>query len=165
MIGMARGWCPICGKLVGGGGNNVTCGDPWCGSLLFFHQELKPAKKKPRSTHEPLFGGHKNFGDQLALQRNEGTQTALLLRGSAVNYANKAQRPSGVVFGAWKQAHPADLARDLAAFQADGGTVYVLEEDLTKRGLAQGDLIDGIALVGQSGLAGLAAEYDHVSFW
>jgi sulfur relay (sulfurtransferase) DsrF/TusC family protein len=99
------------------------------------------------------------------LQNNEGTTTALLLRGSAVNYANKAQQSVGVTFGAWKQSHPADFPRDLARFQADGGTLYVLADDLAKRGLSESDLIDGAAIVERSKLGGLVSEYDLVSFW
>ena len=65
------------------------------------------------------------------LQKND-TPTALLLRGSAVNYANKAQRSVPVQFGEWKQAHPADFPRDLSRFQADGGKLLVLAEDLAE---------------------------------
>jgi len=99
------------------------------------------------------------------LQRNEGTTTALLLRGSAVNYANKAQQSVPVTFGGWTQGHPADFPRDLERFRADGGTVYVLDEDLKSRGLTADDLVDGVHTVQNAGLAGLVAEYDHVSFW
>jgi hypothetical protein len=99
------------------------------------------------------------------LQREATTQAALLLRGSAVNYANKAQRSVGVSFGAWKQAHPADFPRDLAKFMSDGGKVFVLEDDLAPRGLSAGDLIAGAVTVGRARVAGLVAEYDNVSFW
>lgn len=99
------------------------------------------------------------------LQKNDGTEAALLLRGTAVNYANKAQKSVGVTFGDWKQAFPADFPRDLARFREDGGRVFVVEEDWKARGLGSGDLTDGVKMVPQKGIAGLVAEYDHVSFW
>ena len=99
------------------------------------------------------------------LSKNEGTTTGLVLRGSAVNYANKAQQSVGVTFGDWSQKHPADFPRDLARYQEDGGRIFVVKEDLEARGLGQGDLIEGAKLVERGALAGLVAEYDHVSFW
>ncbi|MCO4747551.1 MAG: hypothetical protein KC912_22310 [Proteobacteria bacterium] len=99
------------------------------------------------------------------LQRNEGTSTALLLRASAVNYAFTGQKPTGVAFGSWTQSHPADLARDLKRFQADGGRVFAISEDLAKRGLGGADLIDDVTTIPAAGVAALVAEFDMVSFW
>ncbi|NIR31512.1 MAG: hypothetical protein GWN84_19810, partial [Gammaproteobacteria bacterium] len=48
------------------------------------------------------------------LQRCEGTDVSLVLKGSAVNYAFDGQKSVGVEFGDWKQAHPADFPRDLS---------------------------------------------------
>jgi hypothetical protein len=98
------------------------------------------------------------------LQRSE-TKTTLLLRGSAVNYANKAQKSVGVEFGPWKQKHPADFPRDLQRYRDDGGVVCVVEEDMVARGLGAGDLVDGVTVVAQAKIAGLVAEHDNVSFW
>ena len=99
------------------------------------------------------------------LQRDDAMQVALMLRGTAVNYANKAQRSVGVSFGKWVQAHPADFPRDLERFISDGGRVFAMYEDLAKRGLSADDLIPGVVPVERGNVAGLVAEYDNVSFW
>ena len=99
------------------------------------------------------------------LQKQEGTKAALLLRGSAVNYAYAGQQSTAVQFGDWKQAHPADFPRDLAKYTADGGAVYVLAEDLERYGLQKDSLIDGVNTVPRESISKLVDEYDNVSFW
>ena len=99
------------------------------------------------------------------LQRDENTQVALLLRGSAVNYASRSQQSVGVTFGDWTQAHPADFPRDLGRFRNDGGRVFVLESDIARYGLESSDLVEGITPVASDKIAGLIAEHDLVSFW
>jgi len=97
--------------------------------------------------------------------QKSNTSTALLLRGSAVNYANKAQQSVGVTFGDWKQLHPADFPRDLQRYRADGGRVMVVEEDVVARGLGKDDLVEGATLVKRGDIAKIASEFDHISFW
>ena len=99
------------------------------------------------------------------LQRADDTETALLLRGSAVNYANKGQQSVGVTFGDWSQAKPANFPRDLASFLADGGALFVLSEDVASHGLSSSDLIDGANEVRRDAVAALMDDYDLVSFW
>ena len=99
------------------------------------------------------------------LQKADNTSTAMLLRGSAVNYAYKGQEAVAVNFGDWTQAHPANLPRDLAAYIADGGALFVLSEDVASHGLSAGDLIDGAKPVARSAIAKLVGEYDLVSPW
>jgi sulfur relay (sulfurtransferase) DsrF/TusC family protein len=94
-----------------------------------------------------------------------GTQGALLLRGSAVNYASRHAKSVPVQFGDWTQEHPADLARDLQRFQADGGTVFALREDLAKRAIDTDELIPDVTVVGIDALPGLLSEYDLVFNW
>ena len=99
------------------------------------------------------------------LQREEATSVAVLLRGTAVNYTNRAQESVGVTFGDWTQAHPADFPRNLAQFQADVGTVLVSASDLSRYGLTESDLFPDITIVEHTELAGLVADHDLVSFW
>ncbi|MFT4627714.1 MAG: hypothetical protein ACI8PZ_006401 [Myxococcota bacterium] len=99
------------------------------------------------------------------LQRCEGTRTTLVLRGSAVNYANPACMPIGVEFGEWSQAHPADLGRDLVQYSADGGRVFAIAEDVSARGLSATDLLECVDVVPASRLSALVAEHDNTSFW
>ena len=99
------------------------------------------------------------------LQREDNTTVSLVLRGSTVNYASHSQRSVGVTFGDWTQAHPADFPRDLARFREDGGRVFALASDLTRYGLTDTDLVEGVTLVEDAGVADLVAEHDFVSFW
>ena len=99
------------------------------------------------------------------LIRNEGTEGSLLLRGSAVNYLVADQGAPPVSFGEWTQQHPAQPARDLQRFQADGGTVYALSDDLNARGIRPDELIDGVRLLEFDDLAGLLAEHPLVHGW
>ena len=59
-----------------------------------------------------------------------GADLAVLLRGSAVNCAVRAQDASGLQFGAEKQTQPPSLADDLAALLPKGVPIYAVEEDL-----------------------------------
>ena len=97
--------------------------------------------------------------------QKSGVQGALLLRGSAVNYASKHQRSVPVTFGNWTQKHPADLARDLQRFQGEGGRVFALQKDLERRAIDTDELIDGVTTVEGDAVAGLLAEYDLVFNW
>jgi hypothetical protein len=99
------------------------------------------------------------------LQREDDTTVTLLLRGSAVNYANQAQRSVGVTFGDWSQAHPADFPRDLTRFREDGGLVLALGSDLARYGLTETDLVDGVTTVKDVDVATLIIDHDVVSFW
>ena len=99
------------------------------------------------------------------LQKQDDTSATLLLRGSAVNYANKAQRSVPVTFGEWTQKQPADFPRDLSRFVGDGGRVFALAEDLDSHGLSEGDLVEGVQILSGQGIAALVIEHDHVSFW
>ena len=76
--------------------------------------------------------------------RGGGAQTAVLLRGHAVNYGVKGQDASGIAFGDRKQTQPPDLPGDLARLIAKGVEVYVVEEDVEARGLVPTDLIGGL---------------------
>jgi hypothetical protein len=99
------------------------------------------------------------------LQKEENFQTALLLRGSAVNYANKAQKSVGVTFGSWVQQNPADFPRDIARYRAEGGRVQAVRADHNARGLSDADLIEGIQVIDKRQIAGLVSEFENVSFW
>lgn len=94
-----------------------------------------------------------------------GAEVAVLLRGPAVNYAVRGQDASGIAVGDKKQTQPPDVARDLATLVARGVEVHIVDGDLTARGLAQPDLIDGVKVVQQSALPALLEAYDLVWHW
>ena len=97
--------------------------------------------------------------------RKAGAETGLLLRGSAVNYASRDQEAPAVVFGEWRQRHPANLARDLTRFIEDGGKVYASSDDLKRYGLSEAQLIEGVGSVDWDGVVALMGEYDIVMNW
>ena len=94
-----------------------------------------------------------------------GAEVAVLLRGPAVSYGVTAQDASGFTVGDRKQTHPPDLARDLASLIAMGVEVYVVEGDLTARGIAAADLIDGMHPISQAAIPALLARHDLIWQW
>ena len=94
-----------------------------------------------------------------------GADVAVLLRGPAVNYAVKAQDASGLAFGDRKQTQPPDLAGDLARLVAKGVGVHVVADDMTARGIAAGDVIDGLTLTSRADVAALMGRYDLIWHW
>ncbi len=97
--------------------------------------------------------------------KGQGADINVLLRGNAVNYAVKGQDASGLSFGAKKQTQPPRLDNDVSALIGKGIEVYVVEDDVSERGLERTDLIDGLKTVSRSGLAGLVAAHDHIWHW
>ena len=97
--------------------------------------------------------------------KGAGADLDVLLRGNAVNYAVTGQNASGLVFGNVAQTQPPDLAGDVAKLTEKGIKVFVVTEDLADRGIASGDLIDGLETVDRSGIAGLLDGYDQVWHW
>jgi hypothetical protein len=97
--------------------------------------------------------------------RKSETETSLLLRGSAVNYANASQGAPPLSFGDWTQRHPANLARDLARFIADGGKVFASGEDLSRYGLEDAELVAGVEVVDWGGVVSLMQEHPIIMNW
>jgi sulfur relay (sulfurtransferase) DsrF/TusC family protein len=94
-----------------------------------------------------------------------GGQMSVVLRGNAVNYAVKAQNPSGVTIGKLAIERPIDPTADIARMKQAGIAVYLVKEDLDKRGIGQQALIGDVELLGQRDLAGMFAGFDHVWHW
>ncbi len=94
-----------------------------------------------------------------------GLVTDVLLRGNAVNYAVAAQDASGLAFGGRKQTQPPRIADDITKLIAKGVSVYVVKDDLTKRGIAMREVIAGLQPVAANDVAGLFDAYDQVWHW
>ena len=97
--------------------------------------------------------------------KGAGGELSVLLRGNAVNYAAKSQSVEPLSFGSRTQKNAPDIARDVVGLIGKGVDVYIVSEDLAERGLADGDLIDGLKPVARGDLAGLFDGYDHVWHW
>jgi intracellular sulfur oxidation DsrE/DsrF family protein len=94
-----------------------------------------------------------------------GAEVTVLLRGGAVNYGARGQDASGLAFGDKKQTRPPDLAGDLERLIAKGVDVYVVHEDVAARGLASGDLVEGLKPIERSGLPALCGRHDLIWHW
>ena len=97
--------------------------------------------------------------------QNAGVDISILLRGNAVNYLVKEQKPFNLHFGAWKQTNPPQLDRDLANAIDKGIPVYAIAEDLQDRALFQERLIDGVSLIEKSQVAQLFEQFEYVWHW
>ncbi len=97
--------------------------------------------------------------------KGAGADLDVLLRGNAVNYAVKDQDASGLAFGEWKQSQPPRLADDIGGLVAKGVAVYIVQEDVADRGIANGELIEGVEPVSRGDLPGLMDAYDQVWAW
>ena len=94
-----------------------------------------------------------------------GADLNVLLRGNAVNYAVNGQDASGLSFGDWKQTQPPNLASDIGGLVGKGVEVYIASEDLAERGLAGGNLVDGIKQISRSNIPAICDAHDQVWHW
>jgi sulfur relay (sulfurtransferase) DsrF/TusC family protein len=102
----------------------------------------------------------------LAAMQAAGAEHTVVLRGNAVNYAVAGQGAPGLTVGEWKQTQAPKMDRDVAdMIDKRKIPVYVLEEDLTERGIEKRELISGVKLLSRSALPGVFAEHAIVSLW
>ncbi len=97
--------------------------------------------------------------------KGAGADLDVLLRGSAVNYASKAQEVPALTFGDRKQKNSPHIAEDVFGLIGKGIAVYIIDEDLTERGIADADLIEGLTRVNRADVPKLLDNYDHVWAW
>ena len=97
--------------------------------------------------------------------KGAGADLDVLLRASAVNYASTAQDVPPLSFGDRTQKNSPHIADDVSGLIAKGIVVYILDEDIADRGLADGDLIEGLTRVKRAEVPELLDRYDHVWAW
>jgi len=97
--------------------------------------------------------------------KNGGADISVLLRANAVNYAVKGQDASGLSFGETKMAHPPEIDKDLEKMIQKGVPVYLVEQDINDRGLADADFVSGIKKVKREALPELIDQHDQVWHW
>ena len=97
--------------------------------------------------------------------RGAGADVDVLLEGNAVSYAVQDQDASGLQLGTWSQQQPPDLPRDIAGLVERGARVFVVADDVAKRGLEGTDLVQGVASIKRIALPGLLEDYARVWRW
>jgi sulfur relay (sulfurtransferase) DsrF/TusC family protein len=102
----------------------------------------------------------------LAAMQGAGAEHTVLLRGNAVNYAVAGQGAPGLAIGGWKQTQAPRMDSDVIDLIENRKIpVFVVEEDLTARGIERGELVPGVQPLSSKLLPKHMAEYDLVSHW
>lgn len=94
-----------------------------------------------------------------------GAEIAVLLVGSAVEYAVQSRPQPHLTLGNWQQTYPANIARDVRNLITAGAKVHVVSEDLVERGLVGKPMIYGITNVRRSEVPRLYETADQVWQW
>lgn len=97
--------------------------------------------------------------------QNASVDLSILLKGNAVNYLVKGQKPFNLHFGTWKQTQPPELDRDLERMIQKNISVYAIAEDIRDRALPQERLIDSVSSIEKSQIAQLFEQFEYVWHW
>ena len=97
--------------------------------------------------------------------KGAGAEVDVLLRGSAANYVVEGHKARPLAFGARKQKHAPDVLGQVAALIEKGVGVFVVAEELQRRGLTNVSRLRGAQLVPEAGVAELIGRYDRVWHW
>lgn len=92
-------------------------------------------------------------------------QIGVLLRGDAVLYARREQTSLALTVGDVRVSNLYDYLASIEGLLADGGSVYVLGDDLDRFRLDPAELCGGVEVIERSTLAELVASYDTVWYW
>jgi sulfur relay (sulfurtransferase) DsrF/TusC family protein len=102
----------------------------------------------------------------LAAMQGAGAEHTVVLRGSAVNYAVAGQGVTGLTVGEWQQTQAPRMDHDVIdLIEKRKIPVFVIEEDLSLRGIAPNDLVPGVRLISSRALPHHMAGYDLISHW
>jgi hypothetical protein len=102
----------------------------------------------------------------LAAMQGAGAEHTVVLRGNAVNYAVAGQGVAGLMVGEWQQTQAPRMDHDVIdLIEKRKIPVFVIEEDLSLRGIAPGDLVPGVRLISSRVLPSYMAEYELISHW
>lgn len=97
--------------------------------------------------------------------KKAGGDIDVLLRANAVNYAVKGQDASGLGFGKMKLNVPPRIDHDVEELLQAGVKVWVVRDDLRRRGIDESQLVGGVTLVDRHAVAGLFDAHDQVWHW
>lgn len=96
--------------------------------------------------------------------KNGGADVSILLRGDAVNYAVSNQDASGLRFGNRPVKGP-DMVRDIKALIDKKIPLFVVDDDLSERGIPASQLIDGVEQVQRNSIGRLIESHERVLSW
>lgn len=97
--------------------------------------------------------------------KNSGAEVSILLKSNAVNYAVKGQNAAGLEFGGNPVPRFPRIEQDLVKMIEQAVPVYLIQEDIQDRGIADAELISGIRVISNSKLAQLFGEFDKIWHW
>lgn len=94
-----------------------------------------------------------------------GQQLTLLLREDAVNYAVRGQDGTGIKIAGTVVQPGFLIETDLRSVQHTKIPVYVVREDIERRGIKPAELIEGVQLLSKKDLGKLIDQFDTVWNW
>jgi intracellular sulfur oxidation DsrE/DsrF family protein len=97
--------------------------------------------------------------------KGAGADVDVLLRGPAANYIIEGQEARPLSFGARTQKHAPDVHGQVASLLDKGVSVFVVEEEINRRGLNKAPRLRGAKTVPQASLPALLAQYEQVWHW
>ena len=100
----------------------------------------------------------------LAAMQGAGAEHTVVLRGNAVNYLVLQACPPLKV-GSLGVNHPARPNEDIRRLREKGVKVFALADDLTERGISEGNCISGAQIIRRTDVAGLMDDYEQVWHW
>lgn len=102
----------------------------------------------------------------LAAMQGAGANHTVVLRGNAVNYAVAGQGAPDLMIGGWKQTQAPRMDNDVVDLVRNRKiAVFVIEEDLTSRGIDRNELIPDVELLSLKSLPKYMTEYETVIHW
>jgi hypothetical protein len=97
--------------------------------------------------------------------KSAGLDVAVLLEGSAVNYAVRGHDARGLRFGDVELRNPPTLDHDITALVAAGVPVHYVRDDAATLGIDRAALVEGVEPVERAELPSMFGGFDLVWRW
>lgn len=94
-----------------------------------------------------------------------GSQVTILLSDDAVNYGVRGQEGTGIEIAGGKVQPGFLIETDIRAVQQANIPVYAFAEDLEERGIAAGELVEGITRISRKEFGRFIDQFDTVWNW
>ena len=102
----------------------------------------------------------------VAAMQGAGAEHTVVLRANAVSYGVAGQGAPGLAIGEWMQTQAPQMDHDVTDLIVKRKIpVFVVEEDLTERGIERRELLSGVRLVSRAAIPGMCAEHELVHLW